>query len=71
MRSEGTSYIYAIYNNKPNALGTQIFAPVTEGGSRYDINYWDYPAGGDAIYELTKSLDNPFGFAISLKNRHP
>jgi hypothetical protein len=67
---EGGSNIYAIYNNRPNSQGSQIVAAVNEDGEEYSVDYWHYPAGGDALYELTHGLDKPFGAAISLKRRH-
>src|SRR3984957_8836255 len=48
--AEGNSNIYAIYNNKPNSQGNQIVAAVNEDGEEYYIDYWHYPAGGDALY---------------------
>lgn len=47
--------------------GTQVVGTV----SSYDypeVFFWEYPAGGAPIAEITTGLDLPFGVAISLKS---
>lgn len=35
-------------------------------GTNGDVYYWNYPAGGNPIGQITKALDYPYGVAISL-----
>jgi hypothetical protein len=36
------------------------------GASKASVDYWNYPAGGGTIGQITKGLDAPYGVAISL-----
>ncbi len=57
---------YAFYNNKPGAQATEIV-----GGDVYfsdsAVYYFDYPAGGSSLYQLTHGVDKPAGVTISLR----
>lgn len=67
-RDENPSGPYWIYNAKASGQGTQVVGG--ENGEEYgsEVDYWDYPAGGEyPIEELTHGIDRPFGVTISLK----
>jgi hypothetical protein len=51
----------ALYRKTPKAQATEAVA-----GAGF-VGYWQYPAGGDAYFEITSYLDYPYGVAISLR----
>jgi len=59
----------AIYRKDYKGSGTQLVGANGGGGSSGEtaaVNYWNYPAGGSPVDDITKYLDQPFGVAISL-----
>lgn len=58
-----------IYNIHPKKQGTQVVGPYDEFSSSY-VDYWNYPAGADAIASITKGIDAPVGVTVSLGKIH-
>jgi hypothetical protein len=55
-----------IYSNDPAKQGTEVVGAEGEG-SRQSVDFWQYPAGGSSIGQITHGLDGPYGVTISLK----
>ncbi|HEY6325808.1 MAG TPA: hypothetical protein VIW73_04735 [Candidatus Cybelea sp.] len=55
-----------------NAQQIAIYRPIVKShsaevvGTNGAVYYWNYPAGGNPIGQITKGLDDPYGVAISL-----
>jgi len=61
---------YAFYIATPGSQATQAVEGLTwNGGS--GVGYWNYPAGGSGIAQITHAIDKPFGVAISLRRASP
>lgn len=65
--SGGDGYVHEVKFYHP-AVKSNSVEVVGAGGSasKASADYWDYPAGGDPIDQITKALDEPYGVAISL-----
>jgi hypothetical protein len=58
-----------IYNIHPKKQGTQVVGPY--GDFSYgDVEYWDYPNGGDPIAEISHGIDKPTAVTVSLGTIH-
>ncbi|HEX3456466.1 MAG TPA: hypothetical protein VHR97_00785 [Candidatus Baltobacteraceae bacterium] len=55
----------AIYRKSLKGEGTQVVGGASDD-NKSAVDYWRYPAGGNAIDAITKDLDAPSGVAISL-----
>jgi hypothetical protein len=59
---------YAFYNNKSGAQATGVV-----GGNVYfsdsSVYFFNYPAGGNSLYQLTHGVDKPVGVTISLRTQ--
>jgi hypothetical protein len=55
-----------IYNNKLSGQGTQVVGGYA-GDSYSWVYYWDYPVGGNPIYQLQHGVDHPVGLTVSLR----
>jgi DNA-binding beta-propeller fold protein YncE len=58
----------AIYHPVSKSNSEQVVGAVfgsTEGAA----DYWDYPAGGSLVGQITQGLDDPYGVAISLRTQ--
>jgi hypothetical protein len=49
------------FSGNPTKQGTQVVA-----AQPYNVLYWKYPGGGNSIGSIAKSLDDPYGVAVSL-----
>ena len=58
-----------IYNSRPNKQGTQVVGPVNEF-SNSEVEYWNYPAGGDSVAAISKSIDKATAVTVSLGKIH-
>ena len=58
-----------IYNIHPKKQGTQVVGVYDDFGSS-SVEYWNYPAGGDAIAEISKGIDEPVAVTVSLGKIH-
>jgi hypothetical protein len=56
-----------IYRKSPQSQGTQVVGVGT--GNVPVVNYWPYPAGGNALHTITKDISSPSGIAVSLGTR--
>jgi hypothetical protein len=57
---------YWIYNNNSKLQGTQVVGGY-HSGSYSGVEYYKYPAGGDAIYYISHAIDKPYGLTVSLR----
>jgi hypothetical protein len=66
LNGRGSDGPVAFYYPNPKKQATQV---VTTYGSENssEVDYYDYPAGGSPIHEITHGLDKPFGVAISVR----
>lgn len=74
-RLAGQSYIQggaealgpiAIYNDGKGSQGSQaVAASFTDD----EVSYWKYPSGGQRVAEIVTGLSEPYGVAISLKQK--
>jgi hypothetical protein len=55
----------AFYNAGRKSQATQVVGASTKNSGKAVVDYWNYPAGGTPIYDITQGLDTPFGVAIS------
>jgi hypothetical protein len=55
-----------IYNANPSQQGTQLVAAATQDSV---VEYWQYPAGGNAFAYISHGIDQPTGLTISLKKK--
>jgi hypothetical protein len=62
---DGEAGPVAIYRKDSKAKGTQAVAGTGSNGDSA-VEFWNYPAAGNPIHDITQDLDAPFGVAISL-----
>jgi hypothetical protein len=58
-----------IYNIHPNKQGTQVVGVYSDFSYPY-VEYWNYPAGGDAVASISKGLEKPVAVTVSLGKIH-
>lgn len=58
-----------IYNSSSGKQGTQVVGPVNEF-SNSEVEYWNYPGGGDSIGYVSKSIDKATAVTVSLGKIH-
>ncbi len=63
--TNATVYQVAIYHPLVRSHTAEIVG-AAHSNSSSAVDYWNYPAGGNPIGQLTKGLDRPYGVAISL-----
>jgi hypothetical protein len=64
----GGGYPIWIYDNKPGQQGTQAVGGYYSN-SYSRVDYYHYPSGGSAYYELTHGVDRPTGLTVSLRTQ--
>jgi hypothetical protein len=62
--SVGPTWFYRKNGTSP---ATQVVGAVYSDNSNFDVDYWEYPAGGNPVHSVSKGLDDPYGVTISLK----
>jgi hypothetical protein len=62
---DGEAGPVAIYRKDSKAKGTQAVAGTGSNGDSA-VEFWNYPAAGNPIHDITQDLDAPFGVAIRL-----
>ncbi|HXO18169.1 MAG TPA: hypothetical protein VN909_08355 [Candidatus Dormibacteraeota bacterium] len=60
--------LYAIYNNGSTQQGKQVVGAY-DNSNYGGVEYFNYPAGGDAIHYISHGIDAPYGLAVSLKKK--
>ena len=60
---------YWIYSSNPKKQGTQ-FVGASHNTNYPAIEYFNYPAGGDAIAYISKDISSPTGLTVSLAKIH-
>jgi hypothetical protein len=66
---EGQPGPFWIYNIHPDKQGTQVVGVYNEFSSS-EVEYWNYPAGGDEVGYISKGLDKPVALTVSLGKIH-
>jgi hypothetical protein len=62
---EGSAGPYWFFAGSAKKQATEVIGAVNSGGFG-EVDYWDYPAGGEAIVEVNNGIDAPYGVAVSL-----
>jgi hypothetical protein len=60
---------YAFFIHTPGTQATQAVEGLTWQNGGSSVGYWNYPAGGSGIGQITHAIDKPFGVAISLRTQ--
>lgn len=60
LSDDGYVHQIAFYHPLVRSKGMEVV------GAAGSAEYWDYPAGGNPVAQITKGLDAPYGIAISL-----
>jgi hypothetical protein len=67
---EGVYGPFWIYNDNPKKQGTQFVSAYNEEDAYGGVEYFNYPAGGDSIAQISKGIEAPYGVTVSLGKIH-
>ncbi|MGC9992032.1 MAG: hypothetical protein ABSD52_06535 [Candidatus Cybelea sp.] len=69
LNNEGETGPYWIFIPKLKSQSAQILGGTYEGNNQYDVESFDYPGGGDPLFEITHGIDVPIGVVVSPKTQ--